>query len=92
MESFTVLNSEWEQLSNGLQVTRQVPSLTEEVIDNEAVLLYMFKTGNWFLLPYQTGALRYTFSYQAGQVTIVITGTRIPTTLPFKLMYVEDSE
>ena len=87
-----MLNSEWEQLSNGMQVTRQVPSLTQEVVVNDAVLMYMLKSGHWYLLPCQINALHYTFTYQTGQVTIIVTGTQIPTTLLFKLMYVMDSE
>lgn len=92
VESFTALNSDWEQLSNGIKYTRQVPSLTQDVIDNDAVLLYMHKNNIWYVLPYQLNVLLYTYSYQPGEITITITGTQIPYTLPLKLVYMEDSQ
>ena len=92
VESFTALSSDWEQLSNGIQYTQQVPSLTQEVIDNDAVLLYMYKNSIWYVLPHQLYTLQYTYSYQPGEITITLTGTQLPSTLPCKLVYMEDSE
>lgn len=92
VEGFTAPSSEWVQLSNGLEFTQQVPSLTQEVIDNDAVLLFMGTNGIWHVLPYQVNALRYTYSYQVGQVTITVTGTQIASTVDWKLVYVRDSE
>ncbi len=92
VEGFTALSSEWEQLSNGIKYTRQVPSLTEEVIDNDAVLLYMHKNSIWYVLPYQLYTLQYTYSYQVGELTITIIGTQIPSTLHCKLVFMEDTE
>ena len=92
VEGFTAPSSGWDQLPNGLSYTQQIPSLTQEVIDNDAVILFMEKNGIWYVLPYQVNALHYTYSYQPGEITITLTGTQIPSTVDWKLVYMEDSE
>lgn len=92
VESFTVLSSEWELVGNGMKATRQVSSLTQDVIDHDAVVLFLGRDGMWYPLPHQVNALSYTYSCQPGEVTITITGTQIQLTLPWKLVYLSDSE
>jgi hypothetical protein len=92
VESFTVAASDWEVQGNGMQHVIQVPSLTQEVIDQDAVLLYFERNGIWHILPYQVNGLQYTYSYQVGEVTTSITGTQIPIALTWKLVYMHDSD
>lgn len=51
-----------------------------------------YKNGLWHILPYQVNSLWYTYSYQPGELTIGITGTLIPLTLPWKPVYLQEAE
>lgn len=92
VESFTAPSAEWVQLPNGLAFTQQVPSLTQDVIDNDALLLYMKRNNTWYVLPHQVFGLQYSWSYQPGEVVVTVTGTQIPFDLTCKVVYVSDSE
>ena len=71
-----ILESQWTDEGPGIaQLELDAPILTEEIVNNGSVMVYLGTSGFWYALPVvltlPAGSQSYTFGFEPGKLTVI---------------------